>query len=160
MLRMLQDLGVVPSFSRPAVSDDNPYSEALFKTLKYHPTFPSLQRFKGISEARTWCEQFVTWYNTQHLHSGLKFVTPEQRHQGQATGILAQRRAVYEQARVQHPERWSGSTRNWTLPDGVYLNPQKQKEVKPLDSLRDDRILEGLSSRVHETIQTIESRIF
>ena len=82
MLSTLEKLGVVPSFSRPSVSDDNPYSEALFRTVKYHPTFPMLDKFETIVSARQWSEKFVFWYNKIHLHSGLKFVTPQQRHSG------------------------------------------------------------------------------
>jgi putative transposase len=133
MLTMLQELGVLPSFSRPSVSDDNPYSEALFRTLKYHPTFPRLNKFKDITEARIWCEKFVYWYNTEHLHSGLNFITPNQRHTGEGSIILNKRHAVYEIAKKKHPERWSGKTRNWSLPNTVSLNPNRndlKKEVK------------------------------
>lgn len=131
LLCMLQQLGVVPSFSRPSVSDDNPYSEALFKTLKYHPTFPRLARFATISEARGWCETFVAWYNNAHLHSALHFITPAQRHNGQDGLILKKRDDVYQAARAAHPQRWSKATRNWTLPDSVTLNPnRKVKAIK------------------------------
>lgn len=126
MLAMLEKLGVVPSFSRPSVSDDNPYSEALFKTLKYHPTFPLLTKFSTIAEARVWCEKFVEWYNQQHLHSALKFVTPMQRHNGEDRSIRAKRHLVYEIAKKQNPERWSGKTRDWSLPSIVTLNPNKK----------------------------------
>lgn len=126
MLVMLQQLGVVPSFSRPSVSDDNPYSEALFKTLKYHPTFPMLDKFATIADARVWCEKFVVWYNAEHLHSALKFVTPEQRHNGDDIVVRQNRHAVYEEAKKRHPQRWSGSTRNWSLANTVTLNPNKK----------------------------------
>ena len=126
MLAMLQALGVVPSFSRPSVSDDNPYSEALFKTLKYHPGFPMVDKFANIQAARVWCEKFVVWYNQQHLHSGLKFVTPEQRHQGLDAGIREKRHAVYTAAKIRHPERWRGHTRNWAIPAAITLNPNKK----------------------------------
>jgi putative transposase len=81
MLATLQRLGVVPSFSRPSVSDDNPYSEAMFKTLKYSPAYPA-KRFADIGQARAWVQRFVNWYNSEHRHSGIRFVTPEQRHAG------------------------------------------------------------------------------
>src|SRR3546814_14877404 len=81
MLATLQKLGVVPSFSRPSVSDDNPYSEALFRTLKYTPAYPR-KRFADIDQARAWVQGFVAWYNTEHRHSGIQFVTPAQRHAG------------------------------------------------------------------------------
>jgi len=127
MIAMLQTLGVLPSFSRPSVSDDNPYSEALFRTLKYHTTFPRWKKFADIKEARAWCEKFVTWYNHVHLHSALKFVTPLQRHNGDDAAIHDKRRVVYEEAKARHPERWSGQTRNWSLPTVVTLNPNKIK---------------------------------
>lgn len=125
MLATLQRLGVIPSFSRPSVSDDNPYSEALFRTLKYTPAYPS-KRFDSLDEARAWVYRFVQWYNFEHHHSALKFITPVQRHSGQEKGILDQRRQVYEMAKKQHPERWSGNTRNWEATGEVWLNPPKE----------------------------------
>jgi len=107
MLSTLQRLGVMPSFSRPSVSDDNPYSEALFKTLKYHPGFPD-KPFDSLQEAREWIAGFQRWYNEVHRHSGLKFVTPAQRHRGEDGAILQQRHALYEAAKARRPERWSG----------------------------------------------------
>ena len=124
MLATLQKLGVVPSFSRPTVSDDNPYSEALFKTLKYHPGFPS-QPFETLPEARAWVLGFQRWYNEEHKHSGLTFLTPAQRHSGADAAIMTGRKAVYEAAKARHPERWSGATRNWELPQAGWLNPPK-----------------------------------
>ena len=131
MLATLQRLGVMPSFSRPSVSDDNPYSEALFKTLKYHPGFPD-KPFESLEEARRWVVGFEHWYNETHRHSALQFVTPGQRHRGEDIDILEQRHALYEVAKAQHPERWSGSTRNWEAEEIVYLNPGKpiKKEVE------------------------------
>jgi transposase InsO family protein len=126
MLAKLEELGVIPSFSRPSVSDDNPYSEALFRTVKYHPTFPMLEKFAHIVASRQWSEKFVSWYNNEHLHSALKFVTPHQRHSGADVAIRMNRHAVYTAAKVQHPERWSKATRNWSLPDRVTLNPKKK----------------------------------
>ena len=87
MLATLQKLGVVPSFSRPSVSDDNPYSEALFRTLKFTPAYPR-KRFEDLEQARAWVHEFVTWYNRQHRHSGIQFVSPEQRLAGHDNGIL------------------------------------------------------------------------
>lgn len=120
MLATLQWLGVVPSFSRPRVSDDNPFPEALFRTLKYRPDYPE-QAFADIGEARAWIERFVRWYNHEHQHSGIRFVTPHQRHRGQDREILDHRHAVYRDARRRHPERWSRETRNWTPADTVEL---------------------------------------
>lgn len=124
MLSTLQRLGIMPSFSRPSVSDDNPYSEALFKTLKYHPGFPD-KPFDSLYETREWVAGFQHWYNEVHRHSALKFVTPDQRHRGEDGVILQQRHALYEIAKVRHPERWSGPSRNWEPEKIVYLNPGK-----------------------------------
>lgn len=124
MLAMLEKLGVTPSFSRPSVSDDNAYSESLFRTLKYHQSFPVAKKFADVSEASCWCERFVHWYNCEHLHSGIKFVTPQQRHNGEDVAILAKRDEVYAEAKLQNPRRWSGATRNWQPIGAVMLNPQ------------------------------------
>ena len=126
MLATLQKLGVIPSFSRPSVSNDNPYSEALFRTLKYRPNYPT-QKFENIDAVIEWTARFVSWYNHEHYHSALKFVTPQQRHTGEDKLILAKRKLVYRQSKQQHPERWSGNTRNWDLTDTVTLNPNKKK---------------------------------
>lgn len=130
LLATLQELGVVPSFSRPSVSNDNPYSESIFRTLKYRPDYPE-KPFADIHAARRWVKGFVHWYNHEHCHSGIKFVTPAQRHSGQDTVILANRKQVYQTAKNQHPERWSGEIRNWDRIKEVHLNPEKGKsEVK------------------------------
>jgi putative transposase len=130
MLSTLQRLGVMASFSRPSVSDDNPYSEALFKTLKYHPGYPD-KPFDSLQQAREWVVGFQHWYNEVHRHSGLKFVTPAQRHRGEDDLILEQRHALYEATKAERPERWSGPTRNWEIEQIVFLNPGKpmKKEV-------------------------------
>lgn len=138
MLATLEKLGVVPSFSRPSVSDDNPYSEALFRTVKYHPTFPMLDKFETILDARQWSEKFVRWYNNEHLHSALKFVTPQQRHSGADKRIRANRHLVYQMAKAQYPERWSGQTRDWSLPDSVTLNPNKKNRPDSIAASNDD----------------------
>jgi transposase InsO family protein len=124
MLATLQRLGVVTSFSRPAVSNDNPFSESLFNTLKGHPGFPE-QPFDPPTAARTWVAKFAGWYNDEHHHSALKFVTPAPRHRGEDTHRLARRHALYQAARAKHPERWSSSTRNWQPGTTVFLNPGK-----------------------------------
>jgi transposase InsO family protein len=126
MLATLQRLGIVASFSRPRVSDDNPYSEALFRTLKYRPEYPN-KPFGSLEEARTWVAGFVTWYNTCHLHSAIRFVTPDDRHFGREQEVLARRRATYEKARQRHPERWSGAIRDWSPVGTVYLNPNTEE---------------------------------
>lgn len=122
MLATMQKLGIVPSFSRPSVSNDNPYSEALFKTLKYIPSYPS-KPFNNLDDARQWVATFVDWYNHSHRHSGLKYVTPVQRHTGEDIAILEQRKRVYEDGKKKYPERWSGKTRNWDHVPIVKLNP-------------------------------------
>ena len=126
MLVTLQKLGVIPSFSRPSVSNDNAYSEALFKTLKYTPGYPD-EPFNSIEQARQWVLGFQHWYNEIHHHSALKFVTPNQRHKGEDLGILAARKALYEAARKQRPERWRSSIRNWEPTQVVFLNLKKSK---------------------------------
>lgn len=118
----LQQLGIEPSYSRPRVSNDNAYSEALFKTTKYRPDFPT-DGFLTLADAQAWVLKFVRWYNLEHRHSGIKFVTPDERHRNVDVEILRQRAALYDQAKAARPERWSGATRNWSRPSEVVLNP-------------------------------------
>ncbi len=121
-------LGVSSSFSRPSVSNDNAYSESLFKTLKYVPDYPEF--FKSIGDARDWVDSFVNWYNEEHRHSGIKFVTPSERHLGKDKEILEKRKEVYEAARRLKPERWSGrGIRNWERENVVYLNCLPSEKV-------------------------------
>jgi transposase InsO family protein len=129
MLSTLQWLGIMASFSRPHVSDDNPYSEALFRTLKHGPSYPRLP-FVDATDATAWVQRFTTWYNTEHKHSGIRFVTPDERHFGLEKSILAGRQEVYERARRRRPERWSSSTRNWTPIEAVVLNPDRMKRAE------------------------------
>ena len=117
----LEELGVLRSFSRPRVSNDNPYSEALFRTAKYRPDYPS-RPFTSKEEACQWVVAFVDWYVHEHRHSAIRFVTPQQRHSGQAPGICKQRTEVYELARLRHPRRWSRSIRCWQQPTVVWIN--------------------------------------
>lgn len=126
MLATLQRLGLIPSFSRPSVSDDNPFSEALFRTLKYCPQYPE-RAFADIGAARRWVARFVDWYNRVHRHSAIRFVTPQQRHSGQDHAILQRRHDVYENARRRHPERWTGQTRDWTPAKAVSLTGYRPK---------------------------------
>ena len=123
MLVKLEQLGVLPSFSRPRVSDDNPFPEALFRTLKYRPAYPD-QPFALLDDARHWVADFVGWYNDDHQHSAIRFVTPSQRHAGHEVAILDRRSTVYESARRRNPSRWSRRTRNWTSIATVRLNPE------------------------------------
>lgn len=128
MLAMLQRLGVVPSFSRPGVSDDNPFSEALFRTLKYRPEYPK-KPFEDVEDAQRWVDGFITWYNAGHLHSAIRFVTPDDRHFGREKDILENRKRVYEDARNNNPERWSGTIRNWDPVAVVQLNPHNRDQA-------------------------------
>jgi putative transposase len=128
VLEMLHWLGIKPSYSRPRVSDDNAYAEALFRTAKYRPEFPT-QGFVKLDDARTWAARFVSWYNLEHRHSGIRYVSPAQRHAGEDRAILAARHALYEQARARHPARWSAHTRNWRYIDVVTLNPERDSVV-------------------------------
>jgi transposase InsO family protein len=129
MLATLQKLGVVPSFSRPGVSDDNPFIEAVFRTMKYRPEYPS-RPFASIEVARAWVDRFVHWYNTEHLHSAIGFVTPDERHRGDDVEILRQRTAVYEAARQRNPARWSRRCRNWRRITTVRLNPRDRRSTE------------------------------
>ena len=125
----LESLGIMASFSRPRVSSDNPYSEALFRTCKYRPDYPKFG-FDTIEDARRWVKQFVIWYNDIHRHSAIRFVTPNQRHRGEDRQILQQRQLVYEGAKSRNRNRWSRATRNWGYIDHVWLNPLKEKNIK------------------------------
>ena len=124
MLATLQALGVMPSFSRPSVSNDNPFSESLFKTLKYRPADPRTE-FESLLAARQWVGGFVHWYNHEHRHSAIQFVTPAQRHAGLDEALLRNRDEVYLAARAANPGRWSRDTRNWKPVSTVHLNPDK-----------------------------------
>ncbi len=125
MLETLYNLGITPSRSRPRVSNDNPYAESLFKTLKYRCNYQP-KGFKTINEAREWVHDFVDWYNNNHRHSGIKFLTPNQRHsKDHGLSILAKRDLVYKTARLKNPNRWAGDTRDWSIEKQVWLNPEK-----------------------------------
>lgn len=134
MLSTLQFLGVLPSFSRPRVSDDNPYSESLFKTLKYRPEYP-VKPFSSIEAAEAWVQAFVNWYNHEHRHSGINYVTPYSRHIGADIGILENRKAILEEAREMNPGRWiQGKVRDCESISSVMLNPgrKSREEVQKL----------------------------
>ena len=129
VLAMLNWLGVKPSYSRPRVSDDNAYAESLFRTAKYRPEYPS-KGFADLDQARTWAADFVHWYNFDHRHSGIRYVSPAQRHAGEDHEILAARHDLYIKARELNPARWSGNTRNWAPIDAVTLNPERDSIIK------------------------------
>jgi putative transposase len=128
LLETLYQLGITPSKSRPRVSNDNPYAESIFRTCKYRPNYPTAG-FLDLSQARKWALAFVHWYNNNHRHSGLNFLTPAQRHNGMGQLILQNRKALYERAKAAHPERWSRKIRNWSLAPEVWLNPERSNLI-------------------------------
>ncbi len=130
MLATLQSLGIAASFTRPRTSDDNPFSESLFKTLKYRPWYPK-DRFSSLEEARTWVAAFVRWYHHEHRHSGIKFVRPVDRHEGRDVTILERRREAYEAAKARHPNRWgSRPTRDWSQPKRVCVRARPDRKME------------------------------
>lgn len=139
MLATLQALGVMASLSRPSVSNDNPYSESLFKTLKYRPAYP-LAPFDDLAAARAWVTTLVHWYNHEHRHSAIRFVTPAQRHAGLDAALLARRSDLYEGARAKTPLRWKRQTRNWRRVTVVHLNPEQAYKTE--NSKSDNQIEE------------------
>lgn len=142
MLETLYRLGITPSNSRPRVSNDNPYAESVFKTLKYRPNYQP-KGFASLEEAREWCANFVKWYSYEHHHSGIKFLTPHEVHAGKGQEILEKRHALYEAAKAAHPERWNGrDTRDWSMFTEVCLNPETvmpqsaEKQAATIDKLQ------------------------
>ena len=130
LMAFLQSLKVSVSHSRPRTSNDNPFIESLFKTLKYHVTYPAA--FASVDDARRWMGDFVHWYNTQHMHSSIGYVTPHQMRTGQAQEIFRKRNRTIKLAKKQHPERWgSRPTRKWSAIREVVLNPDKKLKPKP-----------------------------
>jgi putative transposase len=126
---LLADLGVVKTHSRPHVSDDNPYSEAHFKTLKYRPGFPD--RFGSLEEARCFCQEFFPWYNHEHHHSGLQLMTPATVHYGQAEELLSHRQSILDAAYQAHPERFvQRPPKHPSLPEAVWINPPATNQSK------------------------------
>ena len=128
MFSVLEKLGVADSFSRPSVSNDNAYSESLFRTLKYRAGYPA--SFNSLEEAKEWVRRFVEWYNFEHRHSGIGYVTPMERHEGKDFKVLIKRNETYETAKLKHPERWSRHCRKWERKDVVYLKKGNQKKKK------------------------------
>ena len=130
---MLADLGVTKTHSRPHVSDDNPFSESQFKTLKYRPEFPD--RFGSIQDARSFCREFFPWYNTEHHHSGLGLMTPEVVHTRCAQGVHQLRQETLDVAYAAHPERFVRKPpQPPTLPTEVWINPPPKPESASPDS--------------------------
>jgi putative transposase len=146
LAQLYADLGVERSLSRPHVSDDNPFSEAQFKTLKYAPGYP--ERFGGYEHTRAWCRHFFPWYNTEHRHSGIAYLTPAMVHYGQADDILEIRRRVLEKAQAAHPERFvRGVPSPQPLPAQVWINPPEDRartELQITDSAQPDHDMELL----------------
>jgi putative transposase len=137
--QLLADLGVTKSHSRPRVMNDNPYSEAQFKTLKYRPEFP--QRFGCLEDARSFCRAFFTWYNHEHYHSGVGLMTPAMVHYGRAEEVRAQRQLALDEAYLRHPERFVRKPPQApSLPTAVWINPPARK------SRREDALQRDISS--------------
>lgn len=152
MLEMLYKLGIKASRSRPRVSDDNAYAESVFKTLKYRPDYLP-KGFKDIQEARKWVKTFVNWYNYQHYHSGIKFLTPAQRRSGESKSILEVRKEIYEAAKQAHPERWKGrNTRDWNISDIVYLHPWEVVDKRAKTGKKTSRPSSTLNAKASRNI--------
>ena len=122
MERRREELGVLRSFSRRRVSNDNPYSESLLRRAKYRPDYPR-KPLDSKEQPYLWVTPFVDWDNHRHRHTGIKFVTPDQRHSGPAVEICRHRAVVYEEARKRNPRRWSRSIRCSRQPEVVWINP-------------------------------------
>jgi len=125
---MMEKLGITASYSRPRVSNDNPFSEALFRTCKYRPEWPT-KGFATKADAQAWVKCFAGWYNGEHLHSAIRFVTPNARHAGHERQTLTERENLYTAARAKNPHRWSGKTRNWQPAGPVWLNPENKNST-------------------------------
>ena len=124
MLATMPTLGTTPSFSRPNVSDDNAFGEALFRHLKCAPAYPR-HGFAAIEQARAWVDRFVNWYNHEHLHSAIALVTPDDRTHGRDIAILEKRRDTYALAQNRNPRRWTTKARAWWRSEIVTLNPER-----------------------------------
>jgi putative transposase len=122
----LQRLGVFASYSRPSVSDDNPFVESLFGTMKTRVGYPKAP-FESIEQAQAWVDSFVNWYNEKHRHSALNWITPMDRHTGKEVELLRRREQTYREAQRRHPTRWSGKTRNCQPAPEVVLNPSTRR---------------------------------
>jgi putative transposase len=150
LTQLLSVLDVTRSHSRPHVSDDNPFSESQFKTLKYHPSFP--ERFEGLADGLQFCRAFFAWYNLEHHHSALCYLTPSDAHFGRAPEILAHRHQILLAAYQSHPERFvRGAPRLQTLPAAVWINPPPNPALTTLSS--SPLISTGSSSTVQSGAQ-------
>jgi putative transposase len=131
MKTTMEKLGITSSYSRPRVSNDNPFSEALFRTFKYRPNWP-MKGFATKTDSQNWVKSFANWYNDEHLHSAIRFVTPNARHSGNDRETLASRAILYASARARNPQRWSGKTRNWQPAGPVWLNPETENRTSEI----------------------------
>ena len=127
MKEKMEELGVTSSFSRPRVSNDNPYSESIFKTMKYTPIYP--RKFKTKEQAREWVYNFVSWYNNEHLHSGINYYTPSTIHNQRHESIVNKRETTYKKARILNPIRFSDKTRDFDPPIISALNPTQEERL-------------------------------
>jgi putative transposase len=153
---LLADLGVTKSLSRPQVSNDNPYSEAHFKTLKYRPDFPD--RFGSIQHGRGYCRPFFHWYNTEHHHSGIGMMTPEAVHYGRAPVVLAARQRILDGAFALHPERFvRNPPRHQEVPQQAWINPPKPKA--PRDVAPGSTIVALPGSRVRVPMNLLPTEV-
>lgn len=132
LAQLCVDLGVAQSYNRPHVSNDNPFSEAQFKTLKYRPEYPD--RFGSYEDALSYCRHFFPWYNTEHHHSGIAYLTPEVVHHGRAAEVLARRQQVLDRANAEHPERFvNRPPRVQALPQAAWINPPEDTSRKEIE---------------------------
>jgi len=156
--QLLGSLGVTKSHSRPHVSDDNPFSEAQFKTLKYRPEFPA--RFGAFEDALSFCRTFFDWYNNEHRHSGIGMLTPAMVHYGQAESVLAGRQSVMAAAYAAHPDRFvRGAPKVRWLPDAVWINPPRSSKCDPggcQDPRRVEIVAPGGSQEVAQVVNPLE----
>lgn len=130
VVALMETLGITPSRSRPRVSNDNPFAEAVFRTTKYHPTMPPAG-FADLDVARRWVETFVQWYNHEHRHSGLRYITPAQKHTGDDVAILGKRHVLYKAKMANRPDRWiRKKTRNWEPVTCTTLNPPDNRKLE------------------------------
>jgi hypothetical protein len=140
VLAMLHWLGIKPSYSRPRVSNDNAFAESASRTAKYRPEYVR-RGFKDLDQARDWASQFVHWYNVEQMHSGIRYVSPNQRHAGKDHELLAARHNLYLAAQAANPRSWTRNTRNWTTIGAVTLNPEKPEPIKTKPSNHDKQTI-------------------
>jgi hypothetical protein len=147
LAELLIDLGVAQSHSRPSISDDNPYSEAQFKTMKYGPSYP--ERFASLEAARVWMRWFADWYNQEHKHSGIALLSPDIVHSGRAPEVIAKRQTTLDAAYERHPERFAGGRPQAPqLASEVGINLPRQQMTEPTTATAEPLPMEGVGARV------------